>query len=861
MGLNIILGVLLYVASIALATDNEEWRHVPGAYIIELEDSQDLSTFSPSIVSSDEIRRTFDFSLFKGIAVQLKGTENDRADSRAFSIASTATVKNVWPVREHSRPNVTVHSSGKPGPEDLEMRQDNGSDTFGPHVMTQVDKLRAEGYTGKGVKIALIDTGVDYKHPALGGCFGEGCLVSFGRDLTGDGFTGENQPVPDSDPMDCTGHGTHVSGIIAAQKNDLGFTGAAPDATLGMYKVFGCQGHTTTDVLIAALYQAFEDGADVISSSIGEASGWAGGAWATAASRIVEKGVPCIMSAGNDGTTGPFYASSGPSGKSAIAVAAFNNIEFKKIVDKSVFTVDGGEEAAFIYELSNIKPAENVSLPLWSPGRNNSGCSSYPDTTPDLSKFVVLLSIGDCTEVEKAKFAAAKGASHILFSNNGAGTQELYLYGVDGLKSASVVTSETGTQWLRSLEAGSKIVVALKISTLSEKAAVDDAPQVGPGSINVVTSWGPTWDLDIRPQFGATGGFVLSTYPLNLGSYAVLSGTSMAAPLVTAVYAILAEVRGKKLAPADFEALLSANANPQVYNFTEVRNYLAPVPQQGAGLIQAYDAAYAKTLLSPASLSYQDLASGIESLNFTISNIGQAEVEYQISDVSTASIYALPSGNLSLSPQEAGGLTFSENKVRLAGGASHTVTAHAAPPKSLDPMRLPIWSGWVAVNGSDGTSLSIPYQGVAGKLDEIDMLPQNQTFAEVFDWDAKTFVRVPENAKFTLPAPGNSSTEELPRLRFNLVIGSPEVRANVVPVAADGQAQDVVGQLERYPWLWAPRHSLLYEWKGMIANGTYLPAGRYKFVFQALRRGGDANKNEDWHVAETVTMDFTYAEG
>lgn len=92
--------------------------------------------------------------------MQLKGTENDRADSRVSSIASTATVKNVWPVREHARPNATVHSSGKPGPRDLEKRQDNGSDTFGPHVMTQVDKLRAEGYTGKGVKIALIDTGV-----------------------------------------------------------------------------------------------------------------------------------------------------------------------------------------------------------------------------------------------------------------------------------------------------------------------------------------------------------------------------------------------------------------------------------------------------------------------------------------------------------------------------------------------------------------------------------------------------------------------------------------------------------------------------------------------------------------------------
>lgn len=104
-----------------------------------------------------------------------------------------------------------------------------------------------------------MDTGVDYTHPALGGCFGKKCLVSYGYDLVGDTWDGFDAPKPDGDPFDkCIGHGTHVSGIIAAQPNELNFTGVAPGATLGMYKVFSCETlGTSDDVLIAALYVSF----------------------------------------------------------------------------------------------------------------------------------------------------------------------------------------------------------------------------------------------------------------------------------------------------------------------------------------------------------------------------------------------------------------------------------------------------------------------------------------------------------------------------------------------------------------------------------------------------------------------------
>ena len=65
-------------------------------------------------------------------------------------------------------------------------------------------------------------------------------------------------PEPDDDPMDCGGHGTHVSGIMGGE--DPLFTGVAPNATLGMYRVFGCDGYVANDVLIAAFNDAYESG-------------------------------------------------------------------------------------------------------------------------------------------------------------------------------------------------------------------------------------------------------------------------------------------------------------------------------------------------------------------------------------------------------------------------------------------------------------------------------------------------------------------------------------------------------------------------------------------------------------------------
>lgn len=200
------------------------------------------------------------YALFKGASFKLDDLATE--DELAKQIADMPEIKQIWPVREYPIPSdevVWTGNSKTAAPEasnSINKRQSSDNTTFSPHVMTQVDLLRADGIRGAGIKVAVIDTGIDYDHPALGGCFGEGCLVSYGTDLVGDAYTGGATPgVPDDDPDDCAGHGTHVAGIVAAQSNPYGFTGAAPDVTLGAYRVFGCTGSAGNDVLIAAFNQ------------------------------------------------------------------------------------------------------------------------------------------------------------------------------------------------------------------------------------------------------------------------------------------------------------------------------------------------------------------------------------------------------------------------------------------------------------------------------------------------------------------------------------------------------------------------------------------------------------------------------
>ena len=420
---------------------------VPGAYIVELSEGADASALYDELRAEGlgvDHRVDLDYRLFKGASFRLTNSSSaagptDVADPEfeaelRAKISGNARVKQVWPVRVLWFPKMEPSSVGPKNRaagvvQRHKRRQEqrgNGEaeeDKYTPHVMAQVDRLRAEGLTGEGLRIGIVDTGIDYKHPALGGCFGEGCLVSYGWDMTGDEWAGGPEgPTPDADPYDnCQGHGTHVAGIIAAQENELGFTGVAPGVTIGAYKSSGCPGYTTNEILLAAFNRAFEDGSDIISCSAGDDSGWATDAWGVAASRIAEAGVPVVVAVGNSGNIGVWTAATPASGREVAGIGSAHNTVLPTIVTAGLWSIDGKEESKFGYTPGEPSIAQtNLTLPLWAASYNtasdNDACEPLGDDTPDLSERITLLRQTDsCSTDTQGKNVAAMGGQYMMF--------------------------------------------------------------------------------------------------------------------------------------------------------------------------------------------------------------------------------------------------------------------------------------------------------------------------------------------------------------------------------------------------------------------------------------------------------------
>ena len=635
------------------------------------------------------------------------------------------------------------------------------------------------------------------------------------------------------------------------------------------------------DVLIAAFNMAYEAGADLITASIGGASGWSEEPWSVAVSRIVENGVPCTISAGNSGDEGLFYASTAANGKGVTAIASIDNSVTPALLTVASYTVDGGAEESLGYTPGQPSAWAGVTLPLWSVNYDttdpSNACTPLPDDTPDLSEYIVLVRRGTCNFVQKLANVVEKGARYVIIYNNvPTGATAVSGTAVPGLEAVAMVTADQGGKWIAALSAGQNVTVAMTDPTTAEKSLTLSPNNLTGGFLSTYTSWGPTWEIDFKPQLASPGGLILSTYPTALGSYAVLSGTSMACPLVAGIYALLMEVRGTK-DPKTLENALSATSNPNLFNDgSTTYPVLAPAAQQGSGLVQAYDAAYTTSLLSVSSLSFNDTDNILPVQNFTVSNTGKTSVIYTLSHVGAATGYTLP-GDGSIFPapfpnellDDYATLEFpSGTSFTLPAGQRKIVTVKATPPAGLDAQRLPVYSGYIAINGSDSSSLSLPYLGVAGSLHSATVLDPALTYlsSSLNINDAA----VSANHTFLLPPPGhsndteyNSNSTDYPRLFINLALGSALVRVDVVPSSSDANTTESVGlatlgDLYLTPLEYQPRGPQSATWDGRLSTGEYVPAGFYKLAVRALKIFGDRNSADDYELAETIEFGIQY---
>jgi hypothetical protein len=207
------------------------------------------------------------------------------------------------------------------------------------------------GVTGAGVRIGVIDTGIDYMHPDLGGGFGPGHKVAGGWDFVNN----------DADPSDDNGHGTHVAGIAAA--DGLALKGVAPKATLYAYKVLDAHGDGYDAEVIAALEHAADpdgdpftdDHLDIVNLSLGSSGGDPTDPVSQAVDNTTRVGVLCVVSAGNNGP-GPQTINSPGCATSALTVGACDASDAV-----STFSSCGPTNASFSIKPDLVAPGVSIS--------------------------------------------------------------------------------------------------------------------------------------------------------------------------------------------------------------------------------------------------------------------------------------------------------------------------------------------------------------------------------------------------------------------------------------------------------------------------------------------------------------------
>ncbi|MBD2528467.1 S8 family serine peptidase [Nostoc flagelliforme FACHB-838] len=201
---------------------------------------------------------------------------------------------------------------------------DLGGNNWGADLV-KAPEVWAQGYTGKGVVVAVVDTGVDYNHEDLRNNIWTNAneIAGNGIDDDGNGYIDDNYGWNFSDKnnntLDNNGHGTHVSGTITGENNNYGVTGIAYNAKIMPVKVLNESGSGSYSSISKGIRYAVDNGANVINLSLG--GGSANRTLESAIKYASSKGVIVVMAAGNDGDSSPDYPAR-YAYKSGIAVGA-----------------------------------------------------------------------------------------------------------------------------------------------------------------------------------------------------------------------------------------------------------------------------------------------------------------------------------------------------------------------------------------------------------------------------------------------------------------------------------------------------------------------------------------------------------
>jgi len=489
------------------------------------------------------------------------------------------------------------------------------------------------GLAGEHIKIADIDTGIDYTHADFGGSgnpldyttaltsdtlaanllwFGPSApKVKGGVDLVGDDYNADPasagyQPVPNPDPnpLDCNGHGTHTAGTAAGfGVNSDGSTytgpynattvssntwnvgpGVAPKADICAVRVFGCTG--STDVVVDAIEWSVANHMDVINMSLGSPFGSPDSPDAVASTNAARDGVIVIASSGNQGSNA-YITGSPAASPGAVSVAASDPTQSFPGATLSL-TPGGSLTAIDANGFAPLPPGSfHLKVIFSAPGVISLGCSVAADGGPSslpANTFIVVRRGLPCARVAKAIYGQQAGAAGVIMVNNSSAYPPFegkITSNPDNGAPYTVTIPFLGVKGGSNPSASSAGVqlIAADGGTLTEAATtITNSGYLGLASF---TSWGPaSGDSSLKPNVTAPGVSIASA-GMGTGSEAsILSGTSMAAPHTTGLAALVKQAHPDWRKVKYWEAAISNTADPGMVAGYATRG-------AGTGFIQA----------------------------------------------------------------------------------------------------------------------------------------------------------------------------------------------------------------------------------------------------------------------------------
>ncbi|KAF9969928.1 hypothetical protein BGZ73_007506 [Actinomortierella ambigua] len=794
-----------------------------------------------------------EYQVFNGAAIKVKSNHD------GHDIARIPGVKNVWPIVKYRLPETFKPTIPEGASKPL---------LTSAHNMTGVSYLHEKfQYTGKGVKVGIIDSGIDYKHPALGGCFGKGCRVQYGWDFVGDDYDGNNTPKADADPMDCAGHGTHVAGVVGANAMNIGaphpFVGVAPDVTLGSYRIFGCYGGATTDIIMSAMERAYNDGMDIINLSLGRGSAYlAGTPEAILGDRLVEAGLHVVAAGGNDGDSGIWTVLDTGLGHLTSSVAAVDNIGGYYYTFKYAGSTHPYFPSWLWAPIPFDFPAATLVPIFAKDGTLSEACDPADYNGVDVKGKVVLVLGGltRCTTMLRGDIAMAAGASAILVQTIPVGLT--FADGPPGVPMASI-----------EFQAGEDLIAAWRKNPSNTFIWSKDKTLVnirGGGIPSSFSSFGFDGELRLKPDLAAPGGNILSTYPLAFSDgYTVLSGTSMATPYVAGSHALWISAKKTKPRGDVLRNIFKSTATALNYPKSGIP---ASVAKQGAGLINVARALQTTTTISPDKIELLDSKHLVKTVTIKITNHGKKTETYNLYNVAAQSLNSYSKSKIypnhtPVTGSDQARVRFSNPTVTIKSGKTASLKVYFTEPKTGKAAEWPLYSGYIIADPvTKGLiSVSIPYGGIKGNVSKIPIMDTTVGFPKLVKYANATLETIPNGYKFdftkekaaVLTRLGSHSPDRSIRIfdRTNKFVGylySESTNAKAFGPTGRDMNLTYDGQLVFTTWQWDGR---------VLTDRTstapvQLPSGTYRVVVASQYKFTKGSYPSDYEVFNLGSISF-----